>query len=73
METKEIADSILESMREEVTQFVANQSQVRSSVEYEEQVFELSRKFAAGLISKSMGKMPKSRNLKKSADEFRQT
>lgn len=66
--SKEIVDSILESMREELTQFVDEESQITSSLEYEERVLELSRKFAAGLITKSQGKMPKSRNSKKSSD-----
>lgn len=69
MENNEIVDSILESMRKEVAEFVATQSQITSSTEYEEQVVELSRKFAAGLITKSAGKMPKSRNSKKSSDK----
>lgn len=66
--SKEIVDSILESMRAELTQFVDEESQIKSSLEYEERVLELSRKFAAGLITKSQGKMPKSRNSKKSPD-----
>jgi len=56
-------------MRKEVTEFVETQSQITSSTEYEEQVVELSRKFAAGLITKSVGKLPKSRNSKKSSDK----
>ncbi len=69
METNQIVNSILESVRKEVTEFVEAQSQITSSTEYEEQVVELSRKFAAGLITKSVGKQPKSRNSKKSIDE----
>ena len=73
MKSKEIVDAILESMREEVAQFVEQESQITSSLEYEERVLELSRTFAAGLIAKSQGKMPKSRNSKKSIDKFRST
>lgn len=73
METKKIVDSILESMREELTQFVEAQGEISSSIEYEEQVIKLSKQFGAGIIAKSQGKMPKSRNLKKSADKFRPT
>jgi hypothetical protein len=69
MENKQIVDTILESMRKEVAEFVATQSQITSSTQYEEQVIELSRKFAAGLITKSAGKMPKSRNSKKNSDK----
>ncbi len=71
MDTKHLTDLILESMREEVTEFVKTQGDITSSIEYEERVIELSRKFAAGLISKSAGQLPKSRNSKKSPDESR--
>ena len=71
MKAKEIADAILESMREEVTQFIEQESQISSAIEYEERVLELSRKFAIDLISKSQGQIPKSRNSKKSPDQFR--
>ena len=67
----EIVDALLESMRAEVMQFVKEESQIKSSLEYEERVLELSKKFAAGLITQSQGKMPKSRNSKKSADQLR--
>ena len=71
MNTKEKVDAILESMREEVKQFVEQESQISSSTEYEERVLELSKKFALGLIAKSQGEMPKSRNSKKSIDKLR--
>ena len=71
MKSKEIVDAILESMREEVQQFVEQESQISSSAEYEERVLELSKKFALGLIVQSQGKMPKSRNSKKSVDKPR--
>ena len=41
MKSKEIVDAILESMREEVTQFVDLESQTTSSLENEERVLEL--------------------------------
>ena len=72
MKTKQIVDSILESMRVELTQFVEAQDKITSSLEYEDQVIGLSRQFGAEIISKSMGNMPKSRNSKKSLDKFRQ-
>lgn len=71
MKSKEIADAIWESMREEVTEFVEQESDITSAVEYEDRVAELARKFAAGLITQSQGKMPKSRNSKKSPDQLR--
>lgn len=69
MDTKHLTDLILESMRAEVTEFVKTQGDITSSLEYEERVLELSRKFAAGLISQGAGPLPKSRNSKKSPDE----
>ncbi len=69
MDTKHLTDLILESMREEVTEFVKTQGDITSSIEYEERVIELSRKFASGLITKSAGQLPKSRNSKKSLDK----
>jgi tRNA threonylcarbamoyladenosine modification (KEOPS) complex Pcc1 subunit len=70
MKSKELAEAIWKSMREEVEQFIEQESQITSSLEYEERVLELSRKFAKDLIAKSQGKMPKSRNSKKSPDQF---
>ena len=69
MEPKEKVEAILDSMRAELQQFLEEESQINSSTEYEERVIELSRKFARGVISKSQGQLPKSRNSKKSADE----
>lgn len=70
MDKKEIVDTILESMREELTEFVEGESKISSSLEYEERVLALSRKFAKGLIAQLQGKMPGSRNSKKNPDEF---
>ena len=69
MDSKLITDAILESMRKEVAEFVETQGNIDSSSQYEERVLELSRKFALGLISHRSGKLPKSRNSKKSPDE----
>lgn len=69
MKNKELVDSILESMRAEVSQFVEEESKITSALEYEDRVIELSRKFAKGVIAGTQGKMPRSRNLKKSPDQ----
>lgn len=68
MKNKEIVDSILESIRSELSEFVDQQGEISSSLEYEERVLALSRKFANDVISKSQGKVPTSRNSKKSPD-----
>ena len=69
METKQIVDSILEAVREEVTQFVETQDQITSSLEYEERLLDIGRQFTLGLLVNSSGKQPKSRNSKKSIDQ----
>ncbi|TXF89269.1 hypothetical protein FUA23_10990 [Neolewinella aurantiaca] len=60
-----LTDELLESMREEVNQFFATHEKIPTSIEYEEKVLEIARKFAAGLISGGLGKLPKDRNAKK--------
>lgn len=65
---KQLVDSILEAVREEVTDFVEIQGQIKSSIEYEEELLRLARKFAVELVKGSSGQLPKSRNSKKSFD-----
>ena len=65
METKQLVDSILEAVREELSQFVEMESEIISPIAYEERVFKLAMKFARETILKSSGKIPKSRNSKK--------
>jgi hypothetical protein len=52
-------------MRDEVAKFVDQQGKITSSTQYESKALELGRKFTAGLITHSAGKLPKSRNAKK--------
>lgn len=60
-----LTDEILASMREEVNEFLATEAQITSSLEYEEKVLEIARKFAATLISGGAGGLPQDRNAKK--------
>ena len=60
-----LTDEILASMREEVNEFLTTEDQITSSIEYEEKVLEIARKFAANLISGGSGRLPKDRNSKK--------
>ncbi len=62
---KVLTDLILESMREEVAEFVRTQDAITSATEYEDEVLALSHKFAVGLIQHSGVKLPKDRNAKK--------
>ena len=65
MEKAKIVDGILESLRDEVRQFIEEEPQINDSIDYEARVLDLSRIFARKLISGSQGEMPKSRNFKK--------
>ena len=65
MKDKQIVESILDTLREEVEEFVKKESEITDPIEYEEKVLALSRKFAKELIGQSQGKLPKSRNSKK--------
>ena len=70
MDTKQLLDTILENVREEVTQFVKIEPTITSPIEYEQKVLSISMNFARTMINQSQGKIPKSRNLKKSNHLF---
>ena len=65
METKQLVDSILETVRVEISQFVEEESQIKCPIEYETRVLEIARTMSRSLIMGSQGKLPKSRNTKK--------
>ncbi len=66
MENKQhLVNSILETVREELEDFMEVESQITSPVEYEKRVIKLSRTFARGILQGTQGKLPKSRNSKK--------
>lgn len=65
MKDKQIVESILGAIREEIEEFVKEESKITDPVEYEEKVLALSKRFAKELINQSQGKIPKSRNSKK--------
>jgi len=65
METKQIVDSILETVKQELTKFVEQEGKITSSKEYEFRVNELGRLFSKEVIEGVQGKVPKSRNSKK--------
>lgn len=65
MDKNKIVDSILENVRAEITQFVEKEPTITCPIEYELTVLEIAKTFARKLITKSQGKIPKSRNFKK--------
>ncbi len=60
-----LVDSILESVRGELEDFINKESKITSSLEYEDRLLELGRRFMLTTLEKSVGKMPRSRNSKK--------
>lgn len=65
METKQLVDAILETVRAEMTTFIEDESEIKCPVEYETRVIEIARTMSRNLIAGSQGTLPKSRNGKK--------
>ena len=63
--THALTDEVLESMRQEVDEFFATHEKIPTSIEYEEKVLEVARKFAERLLAGGLGQLPKDRNAKK--------
>lgn len=63
--SKQLTDEVLNKMRDEMNIFFETHEQISSSIEYENKVFDLAQKFAAGMVSAGAGKLPKDRNAKK--------
>lgn len=65
METKQTVDSILETVRTEISQFVEQEPSITCPIEYEKRLIEIARNFAKTLLLGTQGELPKSRNFKK--------
>lgn len=65
MDTKELVNSILETVRTEMAEFIDQESEIECPIDYELRVIEIGRKVSRNLILGSQGKLPKSRNSKK--------
>ena len=66
METKdEILETILRSIRTEVSEFLELESKINCPIEYELKLISMAKNFTKVVIEQSQGKVPKSRNLKK--------
>lgn len=63
--SQRLTDEVLDKMRNEVKEFFDTHDEISSSIEYENKIFELAQKFAAGMVSTGAGKLPKDRNAKK--------
>ena len=65
MENKQLVDSILETVRAEISDFVDQESDIKCPIEYETRLIEIARSFARNLLLGTQGHLPKSRNSKK--------
>lgn len=65
MKKEEIKQNILRLMSQEVDHWLDIQNKIEDGYEYEEKFLEASRKMNAILLTRSMGKLPGSRNKKK--------
>jgi hypothetical protein len=66
METKEaILESILREVKTEVSQFLADEPEIKCPIEYEKRLIAMSMSFGKSIIENTQGQLPKSRNLKK--------
>ena len=65
MKKEEIKQNILRLMSQEVDQWLEIQDKIEDGYEYEEKFLQAARKMNRILLTRSMGKIPGSRNQKK--------
>ena len=65
MENQILIDSILETVKAEITDFVEQESSITCPIEYEKRLIEIGRKTTLNLLLGTQGKLPGSRNAKK--------
>jgi hypothetical protein len=65
METSKIVESILETVRAEMTEFIEQESSITCPIEYETKIIRIANTMAKNLLIGAQGKLPKSRNAKK--------
>lgn len=71
MSDQERIDAILRKMRTELETHLEEESKITDPIEYEDHLLEIGRRFSLEVLKSSRGKMPKSRNQKKSLDQTR--
>lgn len=65
METKNLVDSILETVKSEITDFVEQESSITCPIEYETRLLDIARNVAKNILLGTQGTLPRSRNSKK--------
>jgi hypothetical protein len=69
MENQDRIDSILRMMKTKLESYVEQESNVSDPIEYEDRLLKMGHDFAFEILRSSHGKLPKSRNQKKSPDQ----
>lgn len=69
MEDQKRIDAILRMMRTKLETYVEQESNVTDPIEYEDRLLKMGNDFALEILRSSRGKLPKSRNQKKSLNE----
>ena len=71
MENQEKIDAILRKVRTQLESFMSEESTITDPIEYENKLLNLGKTLSLEVLLESRGKMPKSRNQKKSSDQIR--
>jgi len=71
MSDQERIDAILRTMRTKLETHLDKESKITDPIEYEDHLLEIGKQFSLEVLKSSVGKMPKSRNQKKSPDQTR--
>jgi hypothetical protein len=71
MENQEKIDAILRKVRIQLESFMSDEPTITDPIEYENKLLNLGTSLSLEVLLESRGKMPKSRNQKKSSDQTR--
>jgi hypothetical protein len=71
MKKIEETNSILKTVSEELTIWFNEEGSIRSGSEYEQRILEMGQRITKAILIESIGKIPKSRNQKKTPHLFR--
>lgn len=69
MEKQKRIESILSVMRTKLEAYIDQESTITDPIEYEDQLLAIGQQFSLEVLQSSMGKVPRSRNQKKSLDQ----
>ena len=70
MDTQSRIDSILSVMRTKLEAYMEEESTITDPIEYEDKLLAIGQQFSIEVLESSLGRIPKSRNQKKSPDEI---